>query len=707
MSAPDLKLSPLDRLLTVTFFVSYAAAEKREEMVSLRALTLRVRTTTAAVKTKLPWVKLGAFGALRNHKDGVSIDRQSLRHDRNVLSICGVEGDYDSGLLTVKQACAVLRGAGLAGMIYTSPSHTEDAPRWRVLCPLSVDVQPDERARHMARLNGVFQGALAVESFTLSQSYYYGSVKNNPGHRVELVDGDYLDLRGDLDTAAIGRPRLEYTPTAAPSKRTESTSKFMEAVIVNALGKVRGAADGQKHHALRSQSLLLGGYQHAGGYSTSEVLGWLMDAVPASAKDRKAAAITALWGLERGAEKPIDIPDRPRRPEPSPPPTHPDDPGYDPDNIVDIQGKDWVPPDPTRQSTAHDKPRGSQYGRLNVMGMAELDTAAPRDYLLKGVISPAEISLWVGAPKCGKSFLLLWATYLLSLGISIFGRRVKPTKVLYVAAEGEAGIARRIRALRDKYGPSENFHFIAQPIDLLRDNGHKLEVIDAATALGSQLIAVDTLNRALAGGDENAPQDMGIFIRNVSEIKHQTNAHIAIVHHGTKSSDGRSPRGHGSLEGADDALIEVVKLPDGSRTATLVHSKDDADGMCWNFVLDTVEMGEDEDGDQITTLIVRENVEAPSPRTEKQAPLSNNEQIALTIFDKAIKAEGVLATVGENHEERPVLPIAIWRRWFYAEAKPGESGDIKRTYFNRALDGLQAKKRISTMNEYIWRTEVW
>jgi hypothetical protein len=178
--------------------------------------------------------------------------------------------------------------------------------------------------------------------------------------------------------------------------------------------------------------------------------------------------------------------------------------------------------------------RGTPYGRLLVLGMADLDTAEPRDYLLKGLLSPSEISIWVGPPKCGKSFLLLYVAYMLSLGRRVFGRRVKLTKVLYVAAEGEAGIANRIRALRMKYGPSENFHFIAQPADLLHEAGDKATLIQAAQAVGATLIVLDTLSRLLAGGDENSPQDMGAFVRNVTEIRHDTGAHISIVHHGTK-----------------------------------------------------------------------------------------------------------------------------------------------------------------------------
>jgi KaiC/GvpD/RAD55 family RecA-like ATPase len=43
--------------------------------------------------------------------------------------------------------------------------------------------------------------------------------------------------------------------------------------------------------------------------------------------------------------------------------------------------------------------------------MDDLDTAPKRDYLVKGLISPAEISLWVGPPKCAKTFLLLDIAY--------------------------------------------------------------------------------------------------------------------------------------------------------------------------------------------------------------------------------------------------------------------------------------------------------
>ena len=66
---------------------------------------------------------------------------------------------------------------------------------------------------------------------------------------------------------------------------------------------------------------------------------------------------------------------------------------------------------------------------------------------------------------------------------------------------------------------------------------------------------------------------MGRFVANVTRLRVETTAHIAIVHHRTKASNGSAPRGHSSLTGADDALIEVAKLEDGTRTAVVVHSE--------------------------------------------------------------------------------------------------------------------------------------
>lgn len=81
-------------------------------------------------KAELPLIKLARFGDDRTRKG-------SLRHNANMLAIEGVEGDYDGGKLSVERAAAKLRKAGLSAVIYTSPSHTPDKPRWRVLLQIA------------------------------------------------------------------------------------------------------------------------------------------------------------------------------------------------------------------------------------------------------------------------------------------------------------------------------------------------------------------------------------------------------------------------------------------------------------------------------------------------------------------------------------------------------------------------------------------
>jgi hypothetical protein len=140
-------------------------------------------------------------------------------NNANLLVITGVEGDYDGERVSVADVVRIINEAGLCAIVYTSPSHTEDAPRWRVLCLLSAEHPPGMRDRFLGRLNGVLGGVLSNESWTLSQSFYFGSVKRNPSHRVVVIEGDFIDLRDDLDAGAI-RPALREAQTRLREARS-------------------------------------------------------------------------------------------------------------------------------------------------------------------------------------------------------------------------------------------------------------------------------------------------------------------------------------------------------------------------------------------------------------------------------------------------------------------------------------------------------
>ncbi len=164
----------------------------------------RIRSAASyAKKAECPWLKMATFGDLRTVNN-------SLRHNANVLSISGVEGDYDGEVMQPEEAMAKLERARIRCAVYTSPSHMPEKPRWRVLAPCSETLPPESHGILLGRINGVLGGVLSRESWTLSQSYYFGAVRGAE-YRVLVAfddpdDGHFIDELDELDCIAIGKP---------------------------------------------------------------------------------------------------------------------------------------------------------------------------------------------------------------------------------------------------------------------------------------------------------------------------------------------------------------------------------------------------------------------------------------------------------------------------------------------------------------------
>jgi RecA-family ATPase len=213
--------------IRVTFFDSYAANEKHEELVTLPALAARIQSTTAPAKDKLPWLKCARFGNERTSKG-------SLRHDRNLLGITGTELDYDGESVSFDDAVDTAQKAGLLSLIYTSPSASTERPRWRIVCPTSRELPPAKREHLIGRVNGLYRGIFAAESWTLSQSYYFGAVNNNPAHRVEIIDGQPIDELDELDEGWTGKPgtRPAGTGNGADTSPPWTSGQFDEVELL-------------------------------------------------------------------------------------------------------------------------------------------------------------------------------------------------------------------------------------------------------------------------------------------------------------------------------------------------------------------------------------------------------------------------------------------------------------------------------------------
>ena len=330
-----------------------------------------------------------------------------------------------------------------------------------------------------------------------------------------------------------------------------------------------------------------------------------------------------------------------------------------------------------------------------------LGAAEPPGYLAKGLFAPDEISVIYGEPGSGKSFLASWASYRIAIGQPVFGRRVRGSPVVYAALEGQIGFERRLHALRDAYGPARDFFWINQPADLHSGFGDVEGLIDAVLQADAKMLVIDTLARAMGAGSENEGRDMGMVIAALDQIRRETGAHVAIVHHCGKDRD-RGMRGHSSLLGAADMAFEIKRGESGNRTVRIVKAKDGKDGDEFGFSLDVVDLGQDDDGDAITTCIVVP-CEVEAPNQAKRVP--GAAKAALALLDKAV------AEAGEEAPATPHIPaksrtirLSVWRRYCdQGLIAKSDKPDTKYKTFVRATEKLQEAGLIGIWVDFAWR----
>lgn len=175
------------------------------------------------------------------------------------------------------------------------------------------------------------------------------------------------------------------------------------------------------------------------------------------------------------------------------------------------------------------------------------------------------MSVLYGDSNVGKSFVVFDLAWHVALGKTWFGKRTEQGAVVYIAAEASDSAMKRIAALKMARGVRNYpLALVPRPVDLRRANGDTSRVIDAVRSVEQQLgekvklVVIDTLARAIAGGNENSPEDMGALVQNLDRIRGAVSAHLLVVHHTGKDA-AKGARGHSSLRAATDTEIEVTE----------------------------------------------------------------------------------------------------------------------------------------------------
>jgi KaiC/GvpD/RAD55 family RecA-like ATPase len=251
-------------------------------------------------------------------------------------------------------------------------------------------------------------------------------------------------------------------------------------------------------------------------------------------------------------------------------------------------------------------------GKYRVLGMDALTRLPPVDWLIKGVLPRADLVVMFGASGAGKTFVALDIAMSIARGSMWRGKRTKAGRVAIIAAEGTGGLGKRVQAYRDYHNLSGTLPIgaiLSAPNFLQREEIS--EVVAAVTASGgADLIVVDTFAQVTPGANENAAEDMGLALSHARVLREVTGATVLLVHHAGKDAS-KGARGWSGIKAAADAEIEIIRHDSGEREIAISKMKDAEDGARFGFKLETLVLGLDGDGDEITSCVVAE-AETPS-----------------------------------------------------------------------------------------------
>lgn len=323
--------------------------------------------------------------------------------------------------------------------------------------------------------------------------------------------------------------------------------------------------------------------------------------------------------------------------------------------------------------------------------------------LVKGLLDEGALSVIYAPSNAGKSFFCLDLCFHIALGWDWRSRKIRKRGcVVYIAAEGGHGFTNRVAALKLHHGLNEDADIplavLPTMVDLLdpaADTPRIVEMVrevEQETGLPVVLVVVDTLSRAMAGGDENGPKDMTGFVANIDRIR-AVAPHCMIIHH-TGKDVAKGARGHSSLRAATDTEIELLPTGNGKEcTATITKQRDMEGGDIFLFTLLSIQIGVDDDGDPVASAVV-EHIDDKGG--SKLPQITASETKALLFLADLVAAEGIPIKGNLAPPGLCGVPTERWRaECDVRQLSSADKADSRDKAFRRAAESLQLKQRVS------------
>ncbi|MBM2620169.1 AAA family ATPase [Actinoplanes sp. LDG1-06] len=302
----------------------------------------------------------------------------------------------------------------------------------------------------------------------------------------------------------------------------------------------------------------------------------------------------------------------------------------------------------------------------------------------------------IGQPGSFKSFVALdWACHV-ATGLPWQGKEVRKGPVLYVAAEGARGLRKRAAAWAKDRGlspgglrvlPMAPEVVVRGAYGALWRSPQWAAVIEFAREIGAVLIVLDTQARLSDGLDENDAGQMGAWVKQIDALKVATGAAVLTVHHTTKA--GMVERGSGVVRGAADRTW-MVRKEMLTAYLTLEKSKDSDDLGTMPLLMKVVDLGSDERGRPVSSLVVGREVLRPAaggPGISIMEAMRQRERDSLSVERQRWIVQTLLQ---QDDPGRGSTRADLWRAYCdLSESLPKDSpGRMGRTVFFSVITQL-------------------
>lgn len=291
-------------------------------------------------------------------------------------------------------------------------------------------------------------------------------------------------------------------------------------------------------------------------------------------------------------------------------------------------------------------------GKRGYFGHEKLDVLT-EEFIMHPIYHASEVTLISADPKAGKTLVSQTLAMHIAAGLD-FDDTLTVTErrpVLYFALESQTAIRKRLMAWKKYHDPMDEkytdektfpFYTVEESVNLLDETArlNLVEQIKAADAwwlkkgekhLG--VIVIDTLTKAMPGGDQNSVEDTSSVFDVIAKIKDAgIKAAVVIIHHNTKNGGG--PRGSSNIQAEPDTLLTLTKNEETDQLELkILMARSIDDDKTFVFSIITESLGMSNQGYEITAPVLLPGTKTVEDTQDATAEILRLEMMYKPLYD--------------------------------------------------------------------------